>query len=76
MAATQASTKRGSLMLGNDTDDTQLVLKTFYSRRDEQRKESNVKLTKLVPMTTQSGGQHPQKWLTQGVWRFENKGRA
>ena len=58
MAATQALTKRRSLMLGNDTDDTQLVLKTFYSRRDEQRMESNVKLTKLFPMTTQANRTH------------------
>ena len=59
MAAKQASTKRTSLMLGNDSDDTQLVLKTFYSRRDEQRLESNVELPKLFSMTTQadsSGG--------------------
>ena len=63
MAATQAPTKRRSLMLGNDHDDAQLVLKTFYSRRDEQRMESNVKLTKLFPMTDYTGGQ-----LTQGVW--------
>ena len=52
MAAKQASTKRTSLMLGNDSDDTQLVLK-HYRRRDEQRLESNVKLPKLFPMTTQ-----------------------
>ena len=55
----QASTKRTSLMLGNDSDVTQLVLKTFYSRRDELRLGSNVELTKLFPMTTQadrSGG--------------------
>ena len=46
-------------MLGNDSDDTQLVLTTFYIRRDEQRLESNVELMKLFPMTTQvdrSGG--------------------
>ena len=57
--AKQASTKRMSLMLGNDSDETQLILKTFYSRRDEQRLESNVKLTKLFPIKTQvdrSGG--------------------
>ena len=55
MVATQASTKR----LGDDSDDTQLDLKTFYSRRDEQSLESNVKLSKLFPMTTRadrSGG--------------------
>ena len=69
MAATQASTKRAFLMLGNDSDETQLVLKIFYSRRDEQRLESNVKLTKLLPVTT-------QKWWTQGVRRFQNKVRA
>ena len=59
MAATKASTKRTSLMLGNDSDETKLVLKAFRSRRDEQRQESNVELTKLFPMTTQaerSGG--------------------
>ena len=39
-------------MLGNDSEETQLVLKTFYNRRDEQRLESNVELTKLFPMTT------------------------
>ena len=61
MAAKQASTMRTSLMLGNDSDVTQLVLKTFYSSRDELRLESNVELTKLLPMTT-------QKWWTQGVW--------
>ena len=46
-------------MLGNGSDDTQLLLKTFYSRRDEQRLESNDELMKLFPMTTQadrSGG--------------------
>ena len=54
MAGKQASTKRTSLMLGNDSDETQLVWKTFYSWRDEQRLESNVQLTKLFPMTTQA----------------------
>ena len=48
----QASTKRTSLMLGNDSDETLLVLKIFYSRRDEQRLKSNVKLKKLFPITT------------------------
>ena len=46
-------------MLGNDNDDTQLVVKTYYSRRDEQRLESNAERMKLFPMTTQadrSGG--------------------
>ena len=47
-------------MLANDSDErTQLVLKTFYNRRDEKRLESNVGLTKLFPMTTRadrSGG--------------------
>ena len=54
MAAKQASTKRTSLMLGNDSDEKQLVLKTFYSRSDEQRLESNVTLKKLFPMTMQA----------------------
>ena len=51
MAVKQASTKRTFLMFGNDSDDTQLVLKTFYSRRDEQRLKSNVELMKPFPMT-------------------------
>ena len=54
MAAKQASTKRTSLMLGNDSDEKQLVLKRFNSRRDEQRLENNAKLTKPFPMTTQA----------------------
>ena len=54
MAAKQASTKRTSLMFGYDSDERQLVLKTFYSRRDEERLESNVKLTKPFPMTTEA----------------------
>ena len=41
-------------MLGNDSDDAQLVLKTFYSRRDEERLESDVEPMKLFPMTTQA----------------------
>ena len=41
MAATQASAKQTSLMLGNDSLETRLVLKTFYSRRDEQRLDRN-----------------------------------
>ena len=52
-------TKRTSLMLGNDSDEKQLVLKRFNSRRDERRLENNVKLTNPFPMTTQadnSGG--------------------
>ena len=59
MAANEASTKRTSLMLGKDSDEKQLVLKTLYSRRDEQRLESNVKLAKPFTMTMQadrSGG--------------------
>ena len=59
MEAKQAWTKRTSLMLDNDSDETQLVLESFYSRRDEQLLECNVKLMKLFPMTTQadrSGG--------------------
>ena len=49
MAAKQATAKRTSLMFGNDSDEKQLALKTFNSRRDEQRLENNVKLTKLFP---------------------------
>ena len=59
MAANKASTERTSLMLGNDSDEKKLVLKALYSRRDEQRLESNVKLAKPFTMTTQadrSGG--------------------
>ena len=41
IAATQASAKQTSLMLGNDNDETQLVLKTFYNWRDEQRFHRN-----------------------------------
>ena len=52
--ATQASTKRTSLMLGNDSDETQTVFKTVCGRRDDQRSESNVELTKLFPMTVQA----------------------
>ena len=65
MAANEASTERTSLMLGNDSDEKQLVLKTLYSRRDEQRLESNVKLAKPFTMTTQA--ECGQKWWTQGV---------
>ena len=59
MAAKQALNKRTSLMLGNDSDETQLVLESFYSRRDEQSVDSNIELIKLFLMTTQadrSGG--------------------
>ena len=52
--ATQASSKQTSLMLGNDSDETKLVLKTFKSRRDEQGLESNFEQTKIFPMTTQA----------------------
>ena len=81
MAAKQASTKRTSLMLGNDSDDTQLVLNTFYRRKDEQRLESYVELTKLFRMTTQadrSGGfRGCDDWKqSQGQslnnWSYEN----
>ena len=68
MAAKQASTKRTSLMLGIDSDDTQLALKTSHRRRDEQRLESKVELTKLL---NENAGR--QKWCTQDGWRFENK---
>ena len=45
---------RPSERLGCDSDERQLVLKTFYSRGDEERLESNVKLTKPFLMTTQA----------------------
>ena len=45
MAAKQPSTKRTSLMRGNDSDNTQL---------DEKRLESNDELMKLFPMRTQA----------------------
>ena len=54
MAAKQASTERMFLMLGIDSDDTQLSFKTSHRRRDEQRLESNVELMKLFPMKTQA----------------------
>ena len=69
MEAKQVATKRTSLMPGHDSDDTQLVSKIFYRRRDEQRLENNVELTKLFPRTT-------QKWWTQDVRPFINKVRA
>ena len=53
IAAKQASTKQTSLILGIDSEDTQLVLKTFHRRRDKQRLESNVEPMRLFPMTTQ-----------------------
>ena len=51
MTAKQAPAKSTSSMLGNDREDIQLVLKTFYSWRGEQSLENNVELTKLFPMT-------------------------
>ena len=52
--AKQVLTKRTSLMLGFDSDKTELVLTAFYSRRNEQGLESSVELTKFLPMTTQA----------------------
>ena len=44
MAARQASTKRRYTF----------IFKAFYSRRDEQRLESNIELTKQFPMIVQA----------------------
>ena len=44
MAARQASTKRRYTF----------SFKTFYSRRDDQRLESSIELTKQFPMTVQA----------------------
>ena len=52
MAAKQASTKQNSLMLGYESDEMQLVVTAFRSRRDKQRLEGNFYLTKLLPLTT------------------------
>ena len=38
----RASTRRMSLMLGYDSDETQLVLKVSYSRRDDKGLKGNV----------------------------------
>ena len=38
-------------MLSYDSDETQLLLKAFYS--NEQRRESKVELTKLLPLKAQ-----------------------
>lgn len=54
MAAKQASTKRVSLMLGYDCHETQLVLKAFYSRKEDEGLKSNVELLKLLLLTTQA----------------------
>ena len=35
MEAKQASAKKPSLMLGCDNDEMQLILKAFYSRKDQ-----------------------------------------
>ena len=43
-----------SLMLGYDSDATQLVLKAFYSRRDIQELESIVELMKLSFLAMQA----------------------
>ena len=54
MAAKQASTKRTSLLFGNDSDDTRLALKHFIAGGMNRDLESNVELTKLFPMTAQA----------------------
>ena len=41
-------------MFGYDNDETQLVLKLFYNRRNEQGLESYGELTKLLPLAMQA----------------------
>ena len=54
MVAKQASTKRTSLILGYESDKTQLASEPFYNRQDEQGFKSNVERTKLSPQATQA----------------------
>ena len=56
MAAKQASTKRTSLMLGNDSDETQLVLTNFCSRRYELGFGGNVGLVRLITVMKRANG--------------------
>ena len=55
MVAKQASARQVSLVLGYDCQEPQLVLKSFYDRKEEEGLKSNTELLKLLLLKTQAG---------------------